>query len=434
MNNINELELKVDSPPNKIFEARDETLGVLGYVVIDRPLLGKASGGIRFAPDITVDEVSSLARSMTYKWGFLNIPMGGAKAGIFVNPEQLGIDRNTLMQAFGRAISPLVQQEEYLPGVDLGTTLDDLTVIMRAAGKPLAEQQIDGSFCTALTVFETIKQIVKISNEDYKNLTVAIEGYGKVGSSLSSLIDKLGMKLVATSTEEGAIVHPDGLDVNLLQSLKEKYGNLLVHHYPGVSRINTSELFIQPVDILVPGARPYVLNSENVNAIHAKWIVPISNIPVTLENEIILEKRNKLVIPDFLANCGGVLSSHMLSMGFSEKDVQRLVESQFSKIVFKILFDANLRGGVVREISQEVAWKNHLRLNDPDSSSETRTVRLIGVIKEEGVSGFWRRLAWRIHQNWPSVNGGIHNAAVDQYGVWGLGKTIKQVYSRDTVN
>ncbi|MEK7328717.1 MAG: Glu/Leu/Phe/Val dehydrogenase dimerization domain-containing protein, partial [Chloroflexota bacterium] len=168
------------SPPQLVVDVFDEPFGKLGYVVIDRPVQGIASGGVRFAPDVSVDELAGLARSMTYKWAFLNVPLGGAKSGIFADPSQLGCDRATLMEAFGRSIAPLVRQHVYYPGVDLGTTLDDLRAIMRGVGQPLPEKQIDGSFCTALTVFEAIRQTIKFNGLKLANLRVAVEGFGKV--------------------------------------------------------------------------------------------------------------------------------------------------------------------------------------------------------------------------------------------------------------
>ena len=184
-----------DFSPNLFIEVADGALGRLGYVVIDRAVNGTTSGGVRFAPDVSAAELADLARSMTYKWAFLNVPMGGAKAGIFADPDQLGCERAVLMEAFGRAIGPLVRRQVYYPGVDMGTSLEDLRAIMRGAGRPLVEQQIDGSFCTALTVFETIRQVASFNHVELTGLRVAIEGFGKVGSALAELLAQAGAQL-----------------------------------------------------------------------------------------------------------------------------------------------------------------------------------------------------------------------------------------------
>ena len=154
----------VSRNPHLIIEVQDPKWGLLGYVVIDRPVHASASGGVRFSPDVNVNEISALARSMTYKWAFINVPMGGAKAGICADPSALGCDRIDIMEAFGKAIAPLVQRKIYMPGIDLGTTLEDLYSIMQGAGKPLTGNQIDGSAATAFTAFETIKQVMIFHN------------------------------------------------------------------------------------------------------------------------------------------------------------------------------------------------------------------------------------------------------------------------------
>ena len=154
------------SPPNLAITIADADLGEIGYLVIDRTVNGSASGGIRFTPDVSIEELSSLAMAMTYKWAFINVPMGGAKAGIFAEPEKLGCERSELMTAFGLGMKSLVEKGVYFPGIDLGTTLEDLYAIMEGAGRPLVGEQIDGSYATALTVFETIRQVVIFSGKE----------------------------------------------------------------------------------------------------------------------------------------------------------------------------------------------------------------------------------------------------------------------------
>jgi glutamate dehydrogenase (NAD(P)+) len=204
----------LQSPPNLAIIISDADLGEIGYLVIDRAVNGSASGGIRFAPDVSIEELSSLAMAMTYKWAFLNVPMGGAKAGIFAVPENLNCERSELMEAFGRGMKSLVTKGVYFPGIDLGTTLEDLYSIMEGAGKPLAGEQIDGSYATALTVFETLRQVVKYSNRELSGVRVGIEGFGKVASAVAELLAEAGATIVAVSTIEGLITSDSGLDVN----------------------------------------------------------------------------------------------------------------------------------------------------------------------------------------------------------------------------
>ncbi|MFW6116424.1 MAG: Glu/Leu/Phe/Val family dehydrogenase [bacterium] len=413
--------------PHMIIEVSDETLGKLGYVVIDRAVQGTASGGVRFAPDISPDELASLARSMTYKWAFLNVSMGGAKAGILADPHEIGCDRPTLMEAFGRSIAPLVRRQIYHPGIDMGTTLDDLCAIMRGAGQPLVGRQIDGSFCTGLTVFETIRQVTKSDGIGLDGLRVAIEGFGKVASTVAELLAQAGAKLTAVSTIEGALIAESGLDVAQLLSLKQQHGDRLVHRYTRLQPVQPSALFVQPVDLLVPGARPHVIHSGNADQIQARWIVPISNAPVTPRAEQILVARGAIVIPDFAANCGGVLASSMLSNGFAVEDVQQVVETTFATVITRLLERAHRQRLPAGEIARALAWQNHLALNEPVDTTSNKLARVSRVLKNQRLSGIWYRLAWQLHRRWPRLNGAIRPAALEQYTAQGLGITLQRV-------
>lgn len=417
------------SPPQLIITVLDETFGKLGYVVIDRPVRGMVAGGVRFAADVSPNELTSLARSMTYKWAFLNVPMGGAKAGICADPEQLGCERAAIMEAFGRTIAPLVQRQLYHPGLDIGTTLDDLQAIMHGAGQPLVGQQIDGTVSTALTVFETIRQTVRFKGLELAGLRVALEGFGKVGSALAPMLAEAGAKLIALSTIEGAIVNQAGLDVAQLLALKQQHGDQLVHYYPGSGAIAGSALFTQSVDLLIPGARPAVIHAENAAQIQASLIVPISNAPITSQAESMLLARGITVIPDFVANCGGILASSELSAGFNLADVRRVVEKTFAQVVVGILEKAQREGRPAGEIARALAWQNHQELNEPRAIPAGKLSRLATAIKAQGVKGLSGRFAWRIHQRWPHTIDTIHQAAADRFTEWGLGVTLQRVTS-----
>ena len=194
-----------ESPPSLAMTISADGLGVIGYLVVDRAVGGSASGGTRFARDVSIAELTSLARSMTYKWAFLNVPMGGAKAGVFAYPRQGCCKRSQLMEAFGRSISPLIQQKVYYPGLDLGTRLKDLQAIMQGAGSTLAGEHFDSSYATALTVFETIRQVSIFHRWDLRGLRVALEGFGKVTSSVAEMLQNAGAIVVGVSTREGTI-------------------------------------------------------------------------------------------------------------------------------------------------------------------------------------------------------------------------------------
>lgn len=420
--------------PHLVVDVIDGALGKIGFVVIDRPVRDASSGGVRFLPTVTLDEIISVARSMTYKWAFLNVPMGGAKAGIFADPAQLGCSRTDLMEAFGRSIAPLVLQGAYYPGIDMGTTMDDLRAIMRGVGQPLVGEQIDGSLSTALTVFEAIRQSARFSRLKLKNLRVAVEGYGKVASVLAHLLTEAGAKVVALSTIEGAILVENGLDPSLASSLRQQHGDTLVDHYPNAQRIAGEALYTQAVDVLVPGAETHVINAGNADQIQAGLIVPIANAPVTPEAEQLLTARGVVIMPDFVSNCGGILASDIRGAGFDIDDGRRMIETVFANVVASMLDRARCENRSVGDVARAVAWQNYLELDGLTTPSPDGKGRISALLKNGDWGGLWRRAAWRAHQRWPRLKGATRRAAVERFVEFRLGTTLARATSPQTAH
>lgn len=417
----------LQSPPNLVITISDSKMGQIGYLVIDRTVGGSASGGIRYTPDVSIEELSSLAMAMTFKWAFLNIPMGGAKAGIFATPEALNCERAELMQAFGRGMQSLVAKNVYFPGIDLGTTLEDLYSIMQGAGKPLVGEQIDGSFATALTVFETIRQVTKFSERDMSGVRVGIEGFGKVASAVAEMLAISGARITGVSTIEGMVHSEQGFDINELLLLKENYGDQLVHHLSLGELAAPENLYSLDVDFLIPGARPNVIDEKNVNEINARWIVPIANAPATWEAEERLDQRGILFIPDFVANCGGILASAMRGNNFVLNDVKYLVENTFAKLVFSLLDESKMRGEPFRNFVRTLTWQNHLLLCEPNNLPSGQSKRMPQLIKERDWEKVRSRVGYRMHLRNPKRNGAIHQAALDRYAELTLGSMLNLV-------
>ena len=415
------------SPPNLVITISDSKLGEIGYLVIDRTVNGSASGGIRFTPDVNIEELSSLAMAMTYKWAFLNVPMGGAKAGIFATPNALGCERSELMEAFGRGMKSLVSKGVYFPGIDLGTTLEDLYSIMQGAGKPLVGEQIDGSYATALTVFETIRQVAKFSERDLSSVRVGIEGFGKVASAVAELLAAAGARIIAISTIEGMVHSKQGFAIKDLLLLKENYGDQLVHHLTQDAVAPPEDLYTLDVDFLIPGARPRVINEKNVKLINAKWIVPIANAPATWEAEECLDQMGILFIPDFVANCGGILASAMRGNHFVLEDVKRLVETTFADLVFSLLEESRMRAEPFRNFVRTLTWQNHLLLCEPNNLPPGFSKRMPQLIMNRDWDGVRSRIGYRMHRRNPQSNGVIHQAALDRYAELTLGSMINLV-------
>ncbi len=412
-------------PPDLIVEAHDPVFGKIGYVIIDRPVRGTSCGGVRYAAD-TLEGLCDIARSMTFKWGWLNVPMGGAKGWINVDAATLGCERRELMRAYGRAIRPLVMRQVYLPGVDLGTTNQDLADLLDAAGSPLSGEQIDASRATAMSVFEAIRATAAFQGKELRGLRVVMEGFGKVAAGLAQMLDQAGALLVAVSTVEGAIASETGLQIPDLLALKQQHGDALVAHVADASRLCREELLSQAADVLIPGATSHSILAGNVDSVHALAIVPIANAPITAAAERRLLDRGVLILPDFVANCGGVFAVDANGQHFHLNEVKRILETTFAQTITHLLQKAQEMGLPAVELAREVAWDNHSVL-EQTGSGDGGLVSLRRVWRRQGAHGISRRLAWRAYTRLGSTNAAIRAAALERYDEFRLGVTLEKI-------
>lgn len=350
--------------PQLTCQIADQEFGPLGYLVIDRTVgANPCGGGIRCIPGLTVEEVAQLARVMTLKFGFLNFPHGGAKAGITVAAPLLDSRRKEIMAAFGRSLGILLRKNVYFTGDDMGTTQEDLNCIQEAVGNPPYAGGDESVRHTALTVFEVIRQAARHRGMRLSSLTAALEGFGKVASELALLLDSVGVKLVAVSTVAGAVWGKDGFDVSELRSLRLKYGDGFVEHCPAARRLDKAELPLLPVDLFIPCARTWSITAETASLVRAKLIVPAANAPLTPKAEGAVLDSGILYMPDFVANCGAVLGSRMASLGFTPHEVAQTIEGLFAGKVARLLEVAERRGVAPLELARTVAWRNHRQMN-----------------------------------------------------------------------
>ncbi len=416
-----------EAPPDLVVEAHDPVLGKIGYVLIDRPVHGSTCGGVRYGSD-TLEGLCDIARSMTFKWGWLNVPMGGAKGWIHTSAAALGCDRRELMQAYGRAIRSLVQRQVYIPGVDLGTTNQDLADMLGAAGAPLSGEQIDASLATSMTVFQSIRAAVTFQGKELPGLRVAIEGFGKVATGLAQMLAQAGATLVAVSTAEGAIYAENGLNVRQLLALKQQYGDSLVAHYEGARRMPREDLFCQEVGLLVPGSVSHSLHAGNVAVVKAGIIVPIANAPITKEAERWLVEHGVLLLPDFVSNCGGVFAVDANGQRFHLDEVKTIIESTFTQAVSRLLKVAAQTGLPAVDLAREVAWNNHVELDRSSPGDGGGGLRSLGgVWRRQGIAGVSRRLAWRAYNYGSRSNSTIRAAALERYDEFRLGITLQKL-------
>ena len=240
---------------------------VLGYVVIDSTIDGRGVGGIRMMPDIDEAEIRGLARNMTLKYGFVGLRYGGAKAGMFGDPDSPVEERRRIAATFGKAIAPLLRDQIYIPAADMGTGPEELHHLYTGAGLSHRRSRQPGVSTgehTGLGVWTGAREAARYCGLDLEKATVAIEGFGAVGSALAHRFLEGGSKVVAVSTSYGALYNPKGLDIAILSGLSKTYGNRLIEHCPDAEHIDREALLELSVDVLCPCARQYSIHQQNV--------------------------------------------------------------------------------------------------------------------------------------------------------------------------
>ncbi len=297
-----------------------------GFRVQHSTVRGPAKGGVRFHPAVNHDEVKALAAWMTFKCAVVNIPYGGGKGGIICNPREMSErELHSLTTKYTAQIAPLIGPEQDVPAPDVGTNgkimawmmdsysmLKGHSVLGVVTGKPIGLGGILGrSEATGRGVMFTVRNLLGKMGVPIAGTTVAVQGMGNVGSVTAKLLHQEGMKVVGASDVSGAIVNPDGLNIpeilRFLDGGKRLLGN---YNANGVTHISNSDLLEMKVDVLIPAALENQINDKNANCIQAKYVVEAANGPTTLEADEILKKRGVVLVPDILANAGGVVVSY----------------------------------------------------------------------------------------------------------------------------
>jgi glutamate dehydrogenase (NAD(P)+) len=312
-----------------------------GYRVHHNMSLGPAKGGIRYHPDVNLSEVAGLAMLMTFKCSLMQLPLGGAKGGIRVDPSQMSrAELQRMTRRYTTEMMPFIGPEKDIPAPDVGTSAQTMAWIVDTysqvkgysvpgvvTGKPV---EIGGSLgrveATGRGVIYTIIEAAKSVDLPLdENRTVVIQGYGNVGSAAARKISKIGCKVVAISDVSGGIYNKNGLDLDNVNLYLEK--NKILKGYPEAEPVTNAELLELPCDILILAALEGQITEANANRIQAKIIAEGANGPTTDTADEILHDKGALVLPDILANAGGVTVSYfewvqgLQQLFWSEKEV-----------------------------------------------------------------------------------------------------------------
>ena len=348
--------------PERIIEVHDPKVKLMGVLVIDSTALGLGKGGIRMTPTVNTEEVFRLARAMTWKNALAELPFGGAKSGIIADVKKISKDEKMkLMTAFGRALK-LVCPATYVAAPDVYTGEEEMKWFVEGAGSLKAAtgkpQSLGGiPHEIGSTGFGTAHAAVVACEHmglDISGATVAIEGFGNVGSFAAKYLTEWGAKLVAVSDSKGSIYSPDGIDFNKLQDVKQQTGSVI--NYPELSTLPHDAVLTVNADILIPAALADVINKDNVGDIKAKIIVEGANIPATLGAEDMLNAEGIIVVPDIVANAGGVISSYVeYEYGYEPEKAFKLIEEKIRRNVKLVLEKAEEMKVKPRDAALEIA-------------------------------------------------------------------------------
>ncbi len=332
-------------------------------------VLGPTKGGIRFHPQVSEDEVKALAAWMTFKCSLVGIPYGGAKGGVIVNPKELSRNElERLSRGFIQSISPIIGPDKDIPAPDVYTDaqvmswfMDEFSKIKGVntpglvTGKPVV---LGGSFgrhsATARGVMYTVREAAKAIDLDLKGATVAVQGYGNAGSFSAKFLNELGCKIVAANDSKGGIYCEDGFDPVEVAKHKDETGS--VKGFEGCEEISNQELLTMDVDVLVPAALENQITKENANDIKARMIAEAANGPTTPEADEILFQKEIMIIPDILANAGGVTVSYfewvqnLANYYWSKEEVDRKLEDIMVD-AFEKVFNTHEELGVNMRVS-----------------------------------------------------------------------------------
>ena len=333
---------------HRFFEPRS---GLHAALVIDHLGFPMSGGGVRMLPDLDLSEVALLARSMTWKFAWLDLPIAGAKSGIRFDPQAPG--RAAAIDAFAEAVRPFVASSQYLVGADMGTSYEDVLRIRAAAGQsvektPLGQKRRGGlameEMVTGYGVVQAAAEAGAFLGRPLTGATVALEGFGKVGAGCALALRDEGARLVAVSTLRGTRHDPNGLNVDELFRLRELCGDEAVVRYEGGQLLRPQALYSVPADVLIPGARTHCITAAVARSVEAKLIVPAANAPLTPEAEDIVAGRGGTVVPDFIANAGGVLLEMVDSVGGDEEEAFRTVRERVRANTRHVLEESRARG------------------------------------------------------------------------------------------
>ncbi len=345
--------------PEKILDVSDADTGMHGFLVIDNTVLGPGKGGIRMTSNVNAEEVFRLARTMTWKCALAELPFGGAKSGLIIEKGISLDEKKKKIEAFSRALKP-VCPSKYIAAPDINCGEQEMKWFAEAngsmescTGKPADMGGLPHELGS--TGFGVAHSADVASQMLGAGKTVAIQGFGNVGQFAAKFLAEMRYSIVAVSDSKGCIYNSDGLDVEKLIEIKENTGSVV--NYNDGEIFDGDRVFELDTDIIIPAAIADVINKDNADKIKAKIIVEGANISITDSAKDILHLSGVFVVPDMIANAGGVISSYVEHIGGNADEMFKMIEEKVRKNTKLIIEHAQTKGIKPHDAGIEIAKK-----------------------------------------------------------------------------
>jgi glutamate dehydrogenase (NAD(P)+) len=342
--------------PAKIVRIYEPSLGLNATLVVDNVACGPAIGGLRMAPDVSVEECFRLARAMTLKNAAAGLAHGGGKSVLVGDPRMPRVQKEQLIRAFAHALR---NEHDYIFGPDMGTDETCMAWIKdeigRAVGLPpeLGGIPLDEIGATGWGVRQAAEAAVRHCKMKLEGARVAVQGFGAVGKHAARFLTAKGALLVAASDTHGTLIDAAGIDIAELVRLKDQGKSVL--DYPRGEKKGVDAVIDAECDIWIPAARPDVINEVNAGRLKARLILQGANIPCTAGAERALHQRSVLVVPDFIANAGGVICAAMEYRGATQQAAFAAIAEKISANTDEVLMLAQRQGVSPRDAATQLA-------------------------------------------------------------------------------
>ncbi len=342
--------------PEKVMELYDAATGLRAVLVVDNVAAGPAIGGARMAADVTVEECARLARAMTLKNAMAGLPHGGGKSVIVADPNVPLDDKERLMRSFAHAVKDV---RDYVTGPDMGTDEHLMACVRdvngRAVGLPreLGGIPLDEIGATGFGLSAALEAAEPFAGLSIRGARVVVQGFGSVGRHAARFLAGRGARLVGVSDSRGARVAMDGFDLDALLAWKAQ-GHSVADYSQGEA-LAADDLVAVPCDVWIPAARPDVITAANVDRLDARVLAQGANIPASADAERRLAERDVLVLPDFVANAGGVICAAVEYRGGTESQALAAIGEKIRANTAEVLARSASAGATPRAVAVAIA-------------------------------------------------------------------------------